>query len=259
MKKIISKIKGILNKNLTMKKLCLVTFIFSSIIISIIYVLNKVSPFGDKSLLQVDFFHQYGPMLGELYDRIHNFSSIIYSFNMGLGLPIFRNFLNYMSSPFNIIMLFFKRCDIVTSYSVIIGLKAVVSSVTMVYYLGKKYKTTELYLIPFGLIYAFSAYFSAYYWNLMWLDGMVFLPLITLGIENIINDGKWKFYSIWLTVMLLANYYVGYMICIFACLYFFVYSFNKFVFEKEKIISSLKIFLKDALKFGDSPRIPSIH
>jgi len=250
MKKIINKIKGLWDRELTIKELCLLTFIISLMIICIIYIVNDVSPFGNKSLLQVDFFHQYGPMLGELYDRVHNFSSLVYSYNMGLGLPLFRNFLNYMASPFNIIMFFFKRNDLLTSYSVIIGLKAVVSSVTMVYYLSKKYKTTALYLIPFGLIYAFSAYFSAYYWNLMWIDGMVFLPLVTLGIEKIVDDGKWKGYTITLAMMMLANYYIGYMICIFACLYFLIYCFNKLELKKEKRIKSLKIFLENSLKFA---------
>ena len=252
MRKIITRFKEIWNKKLTTKALCLLTFIISLAIISIIFVLNDATPFGDKSLLQVDFYHQYGPMLCELYDRIHNASSLIYSFNMSLGLPLFRNFLNYMASPFNIIMFFFKRSDILTSFSVIIGLKAVVSSVTMVYYLSKKHKTTELSLIPFALIYAFSAYYAAYYWNLMWIDGMIYLPLITLGIEYLLDKGKWKLYTISLALMLLTNYYIGYMLCIFSCLYFLVYSFNKFDFEKGQTIASLKQFIKNCIKFFDT-------
>ena len=249
MKKIIDKLKEMLKKEITIKELCLFTFIISLCIISIIYVLNDVTPFGDISLLQIDFYHQYGPMLGELYDRVHHFSSLIYSFTMGLGLPVFRNFLNYMSSPLNIIMFFFKRKDLLTSFSVIIGLKVIITSVTMVYYLSKKYKTTELYLIPFGLIYAFSAYFAAYYWNLMWIDGMLYLPLITLGIEKIIDTGKWKLYTVSLALMLLTNYYIAYMICIFACLYFVIYSFNKISLKKGEIIKSIKIFFDYGIKF----------
>ena len=252
MKKVIGRLKKIVNKELTIKELCLLTFIISFGIICVVYILNDITPFGDKSLLQVDFYHQYGPMLGELYDRVHNFSSLVYSFNMGVGLPLFRNFLNYMASPFNIIMFLFKRNDLVTSYSIIIGLKAVASSVTMIYFLSKKWKTTELYLVVFALLYAFSAYFSAYYWNLMWIDGMIYLPLITLGIEQLINDSKWKLYTISLAVMLLSNYYIGYMICIFACLYFLVYNFNKLEFKKGKFFESLKIFLENGIKFFDA-------
>ena len=252
MKSIFEKVRGIFNRELTLRKLCFLTAILSLLVICVVYYINRITPFGKNTLLQVDFYHQYGPMLAELYDRIHNFSSLLYSFKMGLGLPLFRNFLNYMSSPFNIIMLFFRRKDILTSYSVIIGLKAVFSSVAMVYYLSKKYKATELYLVPFGLFYAFSAYYSAYYWNLMWIDGMVFLPLITLGIEKLVNDGKWKFYTIWLAIMLLSNYYIGYMICIFSCLYYLIYSFNKTVLRKGQILSSFKKFIKSGLMFGFS-------
>ncbi|SRR5574344_688842 len=236
-------IKGI--KKIFNNKLYILSFIFSVIIISIIYKTKDVTPFGSKSLLCVDFYHQYGPMLGELYDRMHNFSSFIYSFNMGLGLPFFRNFLNYLSSPFNLIIMLFKRSDLVTSYSYIIGLKAVFASVNMTYYLSKKFNKKDLYLIMFGIIYAFSAYFSAYYWDLMWLDGMVFLPLVALGIENIVNKGTWKFYTIFLAIMLVSNYFIGYMICIFSVVYFLIYNIYKTKLNK----SSIKLFFKNCLKF----------
>lgn len=244
MKKIINLLKN--------KKLYICTFIFAFFIINIIYALNKVSPYGGNSLLCVDFYHQYGPMLGELYDRMHNFSSFIYSFNMAMGLPFFRNFLNYLSSPFNLIMLLFPRRGLLTSYSFIIGLKAIASACTMVYFLSKKFKSKELYLIPLGIIYGYSAYFSAYYWNIMWLDGMVMLPLITLGIEKIVNENKWKYYSITLAIMLLANYFIGYMICIFACIYFLFYLIYKTKFKKGEIKKNIKDMLYKCFLFAFS-------
>lgn len=223
--------------------LYILTLFISTIIISTLYKLNSVTPFGGKSLLCVDFFHQYGPMLGELYDRIKSGSNLVYSFNMGLGLPFIRNYLNYLSSPFNIIILLFKRSDLLTSYSYIIGLKAVMSSFTCVYYLSKKFKTKELYLIPLGIIYAFSAYFSSYYWNIMWIDGLVFLPIITLGIENIVNNNKWKMYTIFLAIMLITNYFIGYMICIYSTIYFITYLIYKTKFNKDTF-KNINITLK---------------
>ncbi len=243
-----------LNKLQNNKLYCL-TFIIGLIIIGIIYRLNHVTPFGPQSLLCVDFFHQYGPMLGELYDRIHHFSGFAYSFNMAMGLPFFRNFLNYLSSPFNLIMLFFSRKNLLTSYSFIIGLKAVVSGVTMVYYLSKKFETKGLFLIPIALLYAFQAYFQAYYWNIMWLDGMVFLPLITLGIENIVNKQKWKLYTFSLALLLFANYFIGYMVCIFSVVYFIFYTFYKTPLTIKKVskkewMSRFKLLGKRCLYFG---------
>lgn len=242
--------KNKIKKLITNNKLYILSFIVGIIIISILFKLNNVAPFGDRSLLCVDFYHQYGPMLAELYDRLLSGENLLYSFNMAMGLPFFRNFLNYLSSPFNLIMLLFQRKDLITSYSFIIGLKAIFSCVTMVYYLSKKFKTKELYLIPLGIIYAFSAYFSAYYWNIMWLDGMVFLPLITLGIENIVNKNKWKFYTITLAIMLIANYFIGYMICIYSCVYFILYALYKTKLKKGEIKKEILNFIKKCFTFG---------
>ena len=83
-----------LKKNITNNKWIYITFIVSTIIISFIYTLSKIAPFGNNSMLDVDFYHQYGPLLNELYDRIKDGQSLLYSFNTGGGIPFYRNFLN---------------------------------------------------------------------------------------------------------------------------------------------------------------------
>ena len=47
-------------------KSVIITFIIAIFTIGFIYNLNNVTPFGKNSLLCVDFYHQYGPMLGGL-------------------------------------------------------------------------------------------------------------------------------------------------------------------------------------------------
>ena len=51
----------------------------------------------------------------------------------------------------------------------------------------------------------------------------MWLPLITLGMEELIKHGKFKMYTIFLALTLFSNYYIGYMICIYCFLYFFLY------------------------------------
>ena len=120
-------------------------------------------------------------------------------------------------------MFLFKRRNIIMSYSIIIGLKSILSCITCSYYIHKKFNTNKLYMIGISLLYGYSAYFTAYYWNIMWLDGMYILPLITLGIENIINKDNGFLYTLSLTLMLFTNYFIGYMICIYSCIYFLSY------------------------------------
>ena len=221
----------------------LITIISSLIVVVLSYILNKITPFGKKSLLVIDFYHQYAPMLGELYDRIYNHASLIYSFNTGMGLPFYRNYFNYLSSPINVLILLFKHKDLITSYSFIIGIKAIISSFTISLYLKEKFKE-DYKFIPLAILYAFCAYYVAYYWNIMWIDGMYMLPLIALGIERLVNKDKYLLYIISLASMLYINYFIGYMLCIFSILYYITYL----------IISTKKFKLKDIItkliKFG---------
>ena len=222
----------------------LLSIICPLITICIIFKLNKISPFGNNSLLKVDFYHQYGPMLVELCNRIKFGKNLIYSFNVGLGIPFFRNYFNYLSSPINLIMLLFKQRHLLTSYSFIIGIKSIITCITCSYFLKRKFNLNNIYIIGISLLYAFSAYFTAYYWNIMWIDGLYVLPIITLGIENIINKNNGLLYTLSLTYMLYTNYFIGYMICIYSCIYFISYLIIKT--DKINIIN----ILKKCLKFG---------
>ena len=233
-----NKIKGYFKNN----KWLFITFFISSIIISIIYIYNKIAPFGPNSMLCVDFYHQYGPLLNELVDRVKNGSGLLYSFNTGLGIPFFRNYLNYLSSLFNIIIFMFKKSDIVMSYSIVIAAKVIGSSVTMAYYLKNTFKKENIFICIFALLYAFSGYFCAYYWNIMWLDGMFYLPIIMYGINKLVDDNKPVLYIISLAIMLFSNYFIGYMICIFSVLYFIGYIFYKGNYNIKYLLKKCVMF-----------------
>ena len=232
-----------IKKNITNNKWIYITFLISTIIISVIYTLSKIAPFGNNSMLDVDFYHQYGPLLNELYDRVKEGSSLLYSFNTGGGLPFYRNFLNYLSSPFNIVLFLFKKENIVMAFSCIIGLKVIFASGMMSIYLKKTFKKDGVLLTVFSVLYAFSGYFCSYYWNIMWLDGMVFLPLIMLGINKLVDDEKPIFYTIFLSIMLIANYFIAYMICIFAVMYFLGYLFYRYGFSLKKTYKKIILFI----------------
>lgn len=226
-------------------KWILFTFLISSVVISIIYILQKIAPYGNNSMLDVDFYHQYGPLLNELYDRIKSGETLLYSFNTGGGIPFYRNFLNYLSSPFNIVLFFFRKENIIMAFSIVIALKTIFSATFISYYLKKTFKKDGILTSIFGVLYAFSGYFCAYYWNIMWLDGMVFLPIIMLGINKIIDEENPFTYVISLAIMLFANYFIGYMICIFSVFYFLGY----FLYRKN---FKIKNILKKFIMFGIS-------
>lgn len=182
-------------------------------------------PFGDTTVLRMDLYHQYGPLFVELFDRVTGAKSFLYSWTSGGGSSFLGNYFNYLSSPFSAIIFLFDRDEMPLAITAIVSAKCVLSAGTFTFYIKKSLSRHSAASAVFGVFYAFSAYFLAYFWNVMWLDGMVALPILVLGIENIINKGKGKLYLCSLIYIIYCSYYIGYMCCIFSVIYFIAYFF----------------------------------
>lgn len=217
----------------------LYTLSISILIILVFFYINNITPFGSKDFTVIDFYHQYFPMTSELINRILNSKTLLFSFNG--SLPFIRNLYNYLSSPFNILLLPFKD-NLSTGFSLLIAIKAVLASTTICYYLTKNIKNSIL-SIPISISYGFSSYYIAYHWNIMWLDGMIFLPLIILGLEKIIKENNGLLYIITLSISIFSNYYIGYMICIFTFIYFQFYYLLNYKFNIKDFLTKFKNYI----------------
>lgn len=201
----------------------LISFFAAATTMLIIYLCNGVVPFGDKTVLRMDLYHQYGPLFAELYERVKNSDSLIYSWTSGLGSCFLGNFFNYLSSPLSAIVFFFSHKNIPAAIGVMVLVKAALSSASFTYYVKKSLRNQSLATCAFSVLYAFCGYMLAYYWNIMWLDAMFLLPILVYGIERIINHGKMRTYVTALALSMLSNYYIAFMLCIFSVIYFFYY------------------------------------
>ena len=152
-----------------------------------------------------------------------NGASLTYSWVSGLGSCFLGNYFNYLSSPIGAIIMFFGHKNMPEAIASMILIKAALSASTFTYYLKRSLKSQSFASTAFGIMYAFCAYMLAYYWNVMWLDAMVLLPVVLLGIERIINHGKPVTYIIGLALSMFSNYYMSYMLCIFSVIYFIYY------------------------------------
>lgn len=225
-----------------------------------VFMIFKLFPFGDTTVLRMDLYHQYGPLFVEFYDRVTHFKSFLYSWESGGGSSFLGNYFNYLSSPISFLIFLFDRNQVGYAITTLVIVKGVLSAGTFTYFLKKSFNTHSYASACFGVFYAFSGYFLAYYWNIMWIDGMIWLPLVALGIEKIINEGKCKTYILSLSILLFSSYYIGYMTCIFSVIYFFVYYIaNKEFSDKINIYSEkqkpLKTFFNNrfansVVKFG---------
>lgn len=206
---------------------CWVSMLCAGLIMLLVYFCFELFPFGEVTILRMDLYHQYGPLFAEFYDRVTGLKSFIYSWTSGMGGPFLGNYFNYLSSPWAIIMLIFGHKNMPEAIAAMIFAKAVCSAGSFTLFLKKSQGRHDFTTAAFGLLYSMCGYFVAYYWNVMWIDAMVYFPMVMYGIEKIVNKRRPGVYIVSLALTLISNYYMGYMTCIFSVLFFITYYIMK--------------------------------
>lgn len=74
-------------------------------------------------------------------------------------------------------------------------------------------------LVPFAVSYALISYNIVFSSCLMWIDGVIMLPLILLGVEKLLDGQKGGWYLVSFAAACLFNYYTAYMTGLFAAIY----------------------------------------
>ncbi len=147
--------------------------------------------------------------------------NFFYSFNMGGGTGMIALTAFYLFSPFNLIALLFPNHLLGYAFFIIVVLEIGFAGLTCYYYFHKEHPKLGLYKpLIFSLGYALSAYMLGYFEHFEWLDSIVILPLVCLGINRIIKGKSPWLYLITLSIAIITCYYSGFMICIFSVLWF---------------------------------------
>ncbi len=221
------------------------TVFIAMLIIIAVYVLLLYFPFGDNTILKVDLYHQYAPFHEELRSKLLSGSSLIYSWEGGLGKELISQIAYYTSSPFSLLMILFPQKGISEAMALFAMLKISLAGGFFSYYLKKAFNKNDITITIFGLFYSFMSFLTYYYWNIMWLDVVAVFPLVALGIEYIVNENKYILYTIALTISIFVNFYIAFIVCVFAVLYFLVVLFSKYSLKNNK-----KIVIEKCLLFA---------
>ncbi|AEB30019.1 hypothetical membrane protein [Carnobacterium sp. 17-4] len=199
----------------------LLAFFVPFFTMSLIYIFQGVYPFGNDSLLTVDLGQQYIDFYS--YYRQTFFddpTTFFYSFSKAIGGDMVGLWAYYLTSPFNLLFLLFPYTQISLAVTCLTLLKISLAGLSFGYLLKKSFSGTGFILAAFSISYALMGYTIVNQLNIMWLDGLIFMPLIVLGLEQLIAEKKGVHYSLFLGLMLFSNYYIAYMICLFLVCYF---------------------------------------
>ena len=233
-----------------------------AVLFFLIYLSMGLHPIADGSVLVLDLNGQYVYFYEALRNAVMGDTSLLYSFARQLGGEFLGIYAYYVASPFSYIVCLFPQDRMLEALLCIFLLKSGISGFAMGYYLHKTAdrlnKTnviicSVLYaMCSYAVIqqYAMCAYCVVQQHNSMWIDTLMWLPLLTLGIEELIKNYKYKLYVSMLALILLSNFYIGYMACIYTAIYFFYYYFANNECDRNNPRYESKHFAKSFLRIG---------
>ena len=206
------------------KKLLLCAFFIPIIIVGVHLIFMELTHPGyfskGENLLLADMSSQYNSLYSYFQDILLGKASIFYSFSKTIGGNMASTIGYYLSSPFNLLYVFFPKSLIPLCTFIIYLLKIGLTGLFMNIFLMKKQKLKDYSVLIFSTFYALSSYIVNYYFNNMWLDVILLTPLVMYGIDYIIEKRKIYLYTIFLSIAIISNFYIAYMLCIFSIIYF---------------------------------------
>ena len=210
----------------------LLSFFIPFIVLIILFNANKLALNGyhDNTIMMIDMQSEYIAYIRDLKHILTTGESLIYTNEKALGGDYLSIFTFYLSSPFNFFVIFFKDEALPLFFAWSSIIKMAFASVN--FYLLTRFTSKFTYQkIIFAIGYGLVSYSFIYMSNYMWLDGVMILPLVALGINFLKEKKHYWLYPLAIGYSLMTSWYIGFMICVFAVLYFLYIFVSKF--EKE--------------------------
>ncbi len=229
-------------------------FLIPVLVMIIIFIQRGIFPFGEESFLRTDMYHQYAPFFSEFQYKLNQWRKPALQLGYRNGrklLPLFTPII--WQVPVNWLLILCPKGLIIEFMTYLIVLKIGLAGLSLDMVSAQTLAAGWTSALAFfGIFYALSGYMAAYSWNIMWLDCIVLFPLILLGLERLVKEGRWGMYCICLGLSILSNYYISIMICIFMVLYFIAL----LIMEKRKTLKEYgKTFLRFVFKLTGSRRL----
>ena len=190
----------------------------------IFYKANGLYPFGENTIAWCDMDQQVIPLLMQFKDILSGKEGFFYSFKNAGGMNFFGVFFFFLSSPFSLLIAFVDKADASSFANLLVMLKMCAVALTASIYLARKAPDAPLLNIALSVLYAYSGYTMMYYQNVIWLDIVYLFPLLLMGLE-LLQDGKKTLFILALTMSMVVNYYLGYMLVVFLLLYASLWAF----------------------------------
>ncbi len=225
-------------------------FAIPCVLMLFVMLISGYEPFGQYSMLYSDMYHQYYPFFVEFRRALRSGQSLLHSWNVGLGMDYLGLISYYLASPLNLLSILVPEGWLLEFFSLLMPVKLGLAGLFFAIFLKKTFGREDISIAVFGGFYGLCAWALGFQWNIMWLDTFALLPLVVLGTVSLLRDRKVVLYTLALFLAVFSNYYIGFFVCIFVFLLFFVYEICRWKGWKRFFADLFRIALFSVLAIG---------
>ena len=198
--------------------------VFTFGILIFVFAVYSMYPFGNGSVAWCDMNQQVIPLLMDFKDILCGKDGLFLNMHNAGGMNFYGVFCFFLSNPFSFIVLFVEKENMIYFVNILVILKLTLCSASAsLYFCLCKRKLYGGIAIVLSIMYSLCGYGMLFYQNIMWLDIMYMFPVLMIGLERLINQRKNILYIISLSVIMIMNFYICYMIAVFILLYISLY------------------------------------
>lgn len=208
------------------KKFLALSFLIPFLGYTAVMLVSGYTPFGSSSILYSDMYHQYYPFFVEFRRSLRSGASLLYNWNLGMGIDYLALIAYYLASPLNLLSVLVPESMLLAYFSMLVPVKLGLAGLFFGIFLNQMFHREDWSIPLFGGCYALCAWALGYQWNIMWLDTFALLPLVILGMISLLRSRRFVLYTVTLFLSVASNYYIGLFTCIFVALCFLCYEIS---------------------------------
>lgn len=214
----------------------LASFLIPFLILALIYLSIGIFPGSSRSILASDAFSQFSNFHASFRNMLLGKQSVFYTWNASLGLNYLSLISYYLGGFFTPLVLFFPNQLMPDALYFLTLLKVGSAGLAFWFYAKHTFKITAGQQVTLAIFYALMSFITAHSEIIMWIDAFVYLPLITWGIDRLLQSGKPRLLFVSYLMLFLSSFYMGFMIGIFSVLYFLVRLLENWRQNKKRIL-----------------------
>ncbi len=216
-----------------------VAFLLPLIVLLVCAKMLDLFPFGTYALQSDLLSVNYISVLTEYRAKLLSGDSLFFSWHIGGGMNFWAMIAECLGSPLTLLALFSPEKYLLECVAAIFALKIAFASLNFFLLLYKKEGMASPLSVAISVSYALCAYAFSVYEIPAYLDALALLPIIILGLWQLIAKSKPLLFILTFAMLLISAPNVGFIVGLFVALFFPIL----WIEAKQKEMNAHKLWL----------------